>query len=59
MLRKVNGFLLTEPNVVFILEEVDLLGVIHNEQALDATFMLEIVFNALTIWFKYCEFATS
>ena len=57
MPTEVNYLLLAEANVVLILEQVDLLRVVHDEHALHAPFLLHIVLNTLTVRLKNCQLA--
>ena len=59
VLRKVNGFLLSESDIIFVLKQVYLLRIIHDEHALNTTFLFHVVLDALTIWFKNGKLSTS
>ena len=54
MVRKVNDLFANEPDIVFILDQVDLLLVIHDEERL-SHFSLQIILNILPISLKSHE----
>ena len=53
VLRKVDSLFLPESDIVFILEEIYLLRIVHDEHALQARFLFHIVLDTLAIRFEH------